>query len=102
MNDRDRRFTVDFSPVWKDTYPLYVVDWIADGQGKLLTGNGWMELEEGSIYPSPTLMLSTEDAQRLFNELWRIGCRPQDTKELGMAAHLADMRRLVFEGRGDD
>lgn len=58
---------------------------------------------EGEV-ARPFLTLSTTDAQALMDELWHCGLRPsEDTGRAGSLAaterHLADMRKLVFEGR---
>lgn len=49
----------------------------------------------------PTLKLSYESARRLMDELWRCGIRPTEEGTAGqieaMAAHLQDMRKLVFD-----
>jgi hypothetical protein len=60
-------------------------------------------LSQGSFI-TPTLVISTEQTQELFNELWRIGYRPKDgTGNSGhieaINRHLDDMRRLVFKDK---
>jgi hypothetical protein len=50
----------------------------------------------------PSLSLSPEDAQRLFESLWKAGLRPAkvESAEGELAAtklHLADMQKLVFK-----
>lgn len=47
---------------------------------------------------APTLELRPADAQRLFDELWRVGLRPtQDPRDPSATVrHLEDMRALAF------
>jgi hypothetical protein len=56
----------------------------------------------GCEKPGHTMSLTTEDAQRLMDELYRVGVRPTEgagsTGQLAaVKEHLADMRKLVFE-----
>lgn len=48
-----------------------------------------------------SLRLEEESAQRLMDSLWRCGVRPAQEEPAGqvaaMAAHLQDMRKLVFD-----
>lgn len=53
---------------------------------------------------SPALRLTEEDAQRLIDAMWEAGLRPTGSHgSAGQLAaterHLADMRRLVFDGK---
>ena len=60
-------------------------------------------IEKGSFVSSDTgLFLTSDDAQQLMNELWRVGMRPRDgagslAQVEATKAHLEDMRRLVFK-----
>ena len=52
---------------------------------------------------SPSFSLNPEDAQRLFESLWKAGLRPAkvESAEGELAAtkyHLEDMRKLAFKG----
>lgn len=60
------------------------------------------EHEYGTV-PHPTLQLSSDEAVKLMDELWRNGIRPSNGEgsvgQIGaVTAHLDDMRRLVFKG----
>lgn len=58
-------------------------------------------VEPGDTLGDPFLSISYEAAEALMNELWSCGIRPTDVGspgELGATkAHLADMRKIVFE-----
>lgn len=60
--------------------------------------------EDGRVIP-PTLSMSPEDATALMSALWRAGVRPHDVGTTGELAavkfHLEDMRKLVFDKRGE-
>lgn len=63
----------------------------------------WKEVEEGSYF-EPMLRITELQGQELMDALWAAGLRP--TEGAGSAgamsavqAHLADMRRLVFDDR---
>ena len=62
--------------------------------------------EESHFINDPTLMLDAQSAQSLMNALWSAGLRPAEAKypngEINrLEAHLADMRKLVFQPHGD-
>lgn len=62
-------------------------------------------VEDDGRHIEPFARLDPRQAQKLMDELWRAGVRPADgagsVGQLGaVQAHLADMRKLVFE-RGD-
>lgn len=72
--------------------------------GNLATNVIFEKKAMGEWSPAP-LHLQPEDAQQLFDELWRAGFRSseQTSKESALEAtkfHLEDMRKLVFENRG--
>lgn len=51
----------------------------------------------------PTIVITTESAQELMNQLWELNIRPVQAKgSIGQLdavnKHLEDMRRLVFNG----
>jgi len=58
------------------------------------------ETEPGAMR-EPSLRISFEAAQRLMDALWNCGIRPTEEGTAGqieaMAAHLQDMRKLVFD-----
>jgi hypothetical protein len=61
------------------------------------------ELAEGEV-ARPFMTMDVTEAQTLMDELWHCGLRPSEgTGSAGSLAaterHLADMRKLVFEGR---
>lgn len=61
--------------------------------------------EPGSIIERPSLSLSPEMAQSLMDDLWACGLRPTRGEQsegvtAAQAAHLADMRALVFAKLG--
>lgn len=61
------------------------------------------EIDEGLIC-SPTVTIGQKEAQVLIDALWDCGLRPSEgTGSAGALAaterHLADMRKLVFDGR---
>ena len=58
--------------------------------------------EPGQAIQYPTLELDEQSALSLMNALWHAGVRPSDFKSPNgeinrLEAHLADMRRLVFD-----
>lgn len=60
--------------------------------------------EQDGDYIEPCLSLHNGSGQQLMDELWRAGLRPSEgTGSAGSLKatqdHLADMRKLVFEGR---
>jgi hypothetical protein len=61
----------------------------------------WEEQGGGLSVDEPLLILATEDAQRLIDELWQAGLRPTQGKQSegvmsAQASHLEDMRALAF------
>ena len=61
-----------------------------------------MRAEDDGRHIEPFARLGSQQAQRLMDELWRAGVRPAEASgsvgQLGaVQAHLADMRKLVFE-----
>ena len=58
--------------------------------------------KEGEFITEPTWQLNGQEAIGLMNALWNAGIRPSDFKSPSgeinrLEAHLADMRKLVFE-----
>lgn len=63
------------------------------------------DLEHARVI-DPSFVLDREDAQRLIDDLWECGLRPSSgagsAGQLSATqAHLEDMRRLVFAGKGE-
>lgn len=61
----------------------------------------WEEQPSGLPVDTPLLSLSSEDAQRLMDELWQAGLRPTQSKQShgafdAQGQHLADMRAIAF------
>lgn len=59
-------------------------------------------VDDGSMCPGPTLEIDRRTAQNLMDALWSAGLRPisgegMDAQVTAIKAHLADMRKLVFE-----
>jgi hypothetical protein len=54
--------------------------------------------------PVTQLRLDDNDAQRLLQVLWDLGIRPagREAEIQAVKLHLQDMRRLVFNGTGDN
>ena len=56
--------------------------------------------EPGSVMGEPLMLLASEEAQSLMDELWNAGVRPGDVGSAGQLAavqkHLEDMRALAF------
>jgi hypothetical protein len=74
--------------------------------GKLYAGEGiqYHEVPKGHQI-IPTAYLNRSMAQQLMDELYRAGVRPTEAADnagelKGTKAHLADMRRLVFDAPG--
>lgn len=81
--------------IWSNTIDLLVK------QGNSVGTNIIMERREMHEAIQPTMSLSHESAQELFNQLWHLGYRPLDgTGNQGHIAaiqyHLEDMRKLAF------
>jgi hypothetical protein len=89
---------------WTDRVDLLILDQSPDGT-KAVAKPVELVLERsalGAVIEAPTLSLSQESAQSLMEALWGAGLRPVEAKypngEINrLEAHLADMRRLVFE-----
>ena len=61
-----------------------------------------VDFKGGDGHPQPFVELERDQAQRLFDDLWEQGFRPEKAEQEkgaagAMQAHLADMRKLVFE-----
>lgn len=59
---------------------------------------------EDFLTTEPTTVLSRDEMQAMFNQLWKLGFRPMDgTGNSGhieaMRNHLEDMRKLVFDNK---
>ena len=90
---------------WSDMVAILAVE--KDGFGKMAYVAKPLELtlermEEGSLIERGTLELPHQSAQSLLNALWNAGLRPTDFKSPNgeinrLEAHLADMRKLVFD-----
>lgn len=62
--------------------------------------------DQDSLVLDPTFRLTRDEARGLMDALWQAGVRPTEFKNPSgeinrMEAHLADMRKLVFEHRKD-
>lgn len=93
-------FHLTFNPAFQRS-DLFIVD---KSNGRVLAAKPleYDEVEEGNI-PAPTERLTNGELQTLMDTLWRNGFRPGGNTPMAtdnMKAHLEDMRRLVFEGRG--
>ncbi len=92
FNDRDFLNSLEFA----------VIDELPDGARRAMLPGIVKEYGPNEVIEEPTFTLSREAAQLLLDNLWRAGFRPRENRDRGgvveaMAAHLADMRRLVFD-----
>lgn len=81
--------------IYSDTIEIRMKDGAGIAQPVIFT-----EMQPGSYMP-PALVLPTDDAQRLMDELWNCGLRPSEgSGSAGSLAaterHLADMRSMAF------
>ena len=92
--------------VWKDGIDVYAYEKDGDEIHVHLYAVERKTYQRHACIPDPPgLQFTVEEAQELFDELWRVGMRPRNG-ESSMAhvdavkAHLADMQRLAFAARG--
>lgn len=75
-----------------------------DGKRRVSFGSEviFTPLNDGERIDHPTFKMGRDEARILMDELWRAGIRPTEHGGEGelaaMRNHLADMRRLVFDG----
>lgn len=84
---------------YADCTEIYIVE-NRDGKRFIATNVEFAELKEGEQH-NPTLVVHSIASQRLANDLWSAGCRPEQSKQSqgameAKSAHLEDMRALAF------
>ena len=84
---------------WKRDYGIMIAAENSDGSMNIAK-NMVFEPVPDHIYVEPTMTVSPETAQNLFDELWRAGLRPLDGTGNGghigaLERHLDDMRILA-------
>ena len=88
---------------WSDEIWLLIVE--EDHENKIagyVCEMTFREHKRGEPIREPSLRMPAQAAQRLMDELWRVGVRPSNGEsnagQLGaLERHLEDMRKLVFE-----
>jgi hypothetical protein len=87
---------------WGDEVHLSIAHRCPDGHLAVVEPLAFRTVDPGKVIEQPTIRMQREEAQKLIDELWRAGVRPTEGQgSVGQLAatnaHLADMRRLVFD-----
>jgi hypothetical protein len=98
--ERSHHFHIEHRP-WADGFGLHLAMDVPDRAKIAIARTINIETaDRGSCLTEPLIELSRDDAQGLFNELWRAGLRP--TTEIGsegervaLKNHIADLQKVV-------
>lgn len=100
MYHRDRDIVHAEYSVIENSFNLYILREEEDKRYQV-TNMEVDELPKGSAPYSPQTTLRREEAQALFDDLWRAGLRPSTKDETpAKDAHITDLRMILFHTLG--
>lgn len=88
-----------FHTPWRvDEYAVVMLDRLAQGKAGRVKSLEFEIMEEGGIYPEPSLTMTKAGLQAIYDNLHALGIRPtRPVVDAGsLAAHLEDMRQIAF------
>lgn len=99
MMEPNITFSIQYNPM-NGTFDLFGTVRDGERRGVLKYPEYSLKEHEPGTYLDPTLRLQPEQAQRLMDELWRAGLRPNDgdggpAQVNALRLHLNDMRAIV-------